>query len=217
MKDKKCIIWANGHTPAKSLVLKLFNRGYSVLFCADGGANAAKKAGIVPDYIIGDFDSVEKETLNYFSGKSEIIEQKRQSDTDIEKTLKIALKMKFTEAVILGGGGNRLDHTIGNVSIMLKYSGKIRIYMIHGNSAASVYSGKNKFNTFKGETISLFGFDGRTKFKSTGLKYPLRNISLKFGEREGSSNQAVGDSVEVTVTGGKGLIIRSLESFLNDG
>ncbi len=216
MKNKRCIILANGDEPKKKLLLKLMKLGYSTLFCADGGANTAYKLGVVPDYIIGDLDSIKKEVLDSFNKKSKIIHLKRQDDTDVEKVLKTVLKYRYNEVVLLGGTGDRFDHSLANIGIMLRYYDKIKIHLVHFDTIATVIKGKSKFVTSPGETISLFAFDGKTKIQSKGLKYSLDNIALKFGEREGSSNEAIGNSIELNVRYGKVLIIRNLGSFLKD-
>ena len=53
---KKCIIIANGKSPSKKVVNYFLEKGFNTIICADGGANSAKKLGIIPDFIIGDFD-----------------------------------------------------------------------------------------------------------------------------------------------------------------
>ena len=55
---KKCIILANGKPPAKKILSFLMANGYSTLYCADGGANAARRMNLIPNYIIGDLDSI---------------------------------------------------------------------------------------------------------------------------------------------------------------
>jgi len=74
---KKCIIIANGKCPKKSEIKYFVKQGYSTIICADGGSNSAMKLKIIPDYIIGDLDSVEESTLKYFKGISQIIQFKR--------------------------------------------------------------------------------------------------------------------------------------------
>ena len=175
---KKCIIIANGKCPKKSEINYFVEQGYSTIICADGGANSAKKLKIIPDYIIGDLDSAEESTLKYFKGKSQIIQFKRQNDTDVEKCLKFAIKKKFTKAVLLGGTGNRLNHSICNLGILIKFYDKIKISLLSGESYLTAVKGEIFFRTTQGEFISLHGFNNRTKFTSLGLKYPLKNIAL---------------------------------------
>jgi len=214
---KKCIIIANGKPPKKSEVNYFIKHGYSTIFCADGGANSASKLKIIPDYIIGDLDSVDASTLKYFKKKSQIIQYKRQNDTDIEKCLKFAVKKNFKCAVLLGGTGNRLDHSICNLGILIKFYDIIKIVMLSGESFITPLKGKSSFKAQKGEFISLYGFDRKTKFVSFGLKYPLKNISLPFGEKESTSNQAVRENVTVKINGGVGLIIREYKMIKKNG
>ncbi len=211
---KKTIILANGKPPRKNIIEKLREFGYDFLICADGGTNSARKLGLIPDLIIGDFDSVKSDTLEYFSGKSKIVHLKRQNDTDVEKALKYAVAKGFAEAVLLGATGDRLDHSFCNLGIVLKFFDKIIVKIVHENSYLIPVKGKVILHTEPGEIISLYGFDNKTKFSSKNLKYPLKNISLKFGERESTSNVAVKDSIELKVSGGVGFLVRDLKKAM---
>ncbi len=205
---KKCIILANGKPPNKSVVEYLEKKNYSTLICADGGANSAKRLNIIPDFIIGDLDSVSDMTLNKFKYKSKIIRVKRQNDTDVEKCLKFAIRRKFTESALLGVTGNRLDHTLCNLGIVIKFFNQIKIRIVAENSILTPYTGKIELKTCPGETISLYGFDQKTKIFSRDLKYPLKNISLPFGEKESTSNIALTNSTKINISGGIIFVIR---------
>jgi thiamine pyrophosphokinase len=213
----KCIILANGTPPGKKTFNFLFAQGYETLFCADGGANSAFNYNLIPDFIIGDFDSIEKNVLNYYKTKSRVIQFKRQNDTDLEKCLKYASLKKYEEAVVLGATGDRLDHTFCNLGIVLKFYDKIRIKIIHQKSILCAYSKTVLLNSVKGETISLYGFDKRTKITSTGLKYPLNNIALPFGQKESTSNLALGDKIKLQIRNGKIFVVRDFELLVKHG
>ena len=206
---KKCIVLANGKPPAKEIFSFLRENNYSTLICADGGANKAKKLGLIPDYIIGDLDSIHQSTIKFFKPSSKIIQLKRQNDTDVEKCLKFAIKNKFSEAVLLGVTGNRLDHTLCNLGIVIKFFHKINLKIIAEESLLIPYTGKVKLKTSPGEIISLYGFDKRTKITSEGLKYPLKNEALPFGERESTSNVSVSDKIGFKISGGIIFVIRN--------
>jgi thiamine pyrophosphokinase len=205
---KKCIILANGKTPRKRVVHFLQNEGYVTVICADGGANHAYILGLVPDYIIGDLDSVYDSTLVSFKKKTQIIKIKRQNDTDVEKCLKFALKKEYDDIILLGVIGGRLDHTICNLGIVLKFFPKVRLKVIAEDSFLMPYTGDVEINTQKGETISLYAFDTKTKILSNGLKYPLKNVSLPFGEKESTSNVTVSNRVKLKISGGIIFVIR---------
>lgn len=207
---KKCLILANGKLPKKSDIKYLQKAGYSTLICADGGANSAKKLGFAPDFIIGDFDSVSPDTLKYFENKSVVKKITRQNDTDVEKALKLAIKKKFTNAILLGATGDRIDHLFCNIGIVLKFYPQIDVSILHDKTLMKPYTGKVELNTEVNETISLYGIDAKTKITSSGLKYPLKNIPLPFGKRESTSNVALKDKVQLKITGGIILIVRDI-------
>lgn len=214
---KKCIIWANGKAPRKSAVLYLQKIGYNTLICADGGANSARKYSIVPDVIVGDFDSIETKTISVFKNKSKIIHIKSQYSTDVEKCLSYAIKEEYKEAILIGVTGDRLDHTFCNLGIVLKFFDKIKLNIAAENSYLSAFTGDIEFQTIPNETISLYGFNSKTKIISKGLKYPLRNVSLPFGKKESTSNEALGERVELKIRGGKIFIIRDFNILKKHG
>jgi thiamine pyrophosphokinase len=214
---KKCIIIANGKTPSKSVIKYLQTIGYSALFCADGGADSAKKSGFVPDYIIGDFDSANDQTIRYFKNKSKIIRIKRQNDTDVEKCLKFIIKKKYKEVMLLGALGDRLDHSFCNLGIVHKFFDKIKIRIISGRSILTPYTGNVNLITLKGEIVSLYGINDKTKITSRGLKYPLKRTALPFGKKESTSNVAVEDSVRLNVEGGIIFVIREFNLLKKHG
>lgn len=210
---KKCLIIGNGKAPEKKTILFLMKKGYDTIICADGGLHHVSKLKINPHYIIGDFDSVDKDLLDSYRGKSKIIQIKRQDDTDIEKCLKIAVKHNFSDAVLLSVTGDRLDHSFCNLGIALKFHNKINVRIISETSLLSVCEKHVSFETKKGEYISLYAFDKKTKITSQGLKYPLNETLLPFGVRESTSNVAVSGLVNLTIKNGKIFVIRDFETM----
>lgn len=209
---KKCIILANGRPPRKSVVKFLMSKEYDTLICADGGANHAHILGLVPEYVIGDLDSIYESTKVFLKNKSEIIKVSRQNDTDVEKCLKFAMKKKAKDIILMGVTGDRLDHTICNLGIVKKFFNKVSLKIVAENSLLVPYSGNVEIKTKKDETISLYGFDSKTKILSHGLKYPLRNVPLPFGEKESTSNVATGEKVKLKITGGIIFVIRDFKN-----
>ena len=213
---KKCIVLANGKPPKKSLITFFQQKDFKTLICADGGANSALKMKLIPDYIIGDLDSISSVALKRLGNASKIIQLKGQNDTDVEKCLKYAIKKNYTEALLVGVTGNRLDHTFCNLGIVLKFFPQINISLIAEDSFLKPYAGSVKLKTFPRETISLYGFDRKTKIISKGLKYPLKNIALPFGERESTSNVAIGKKVELNISGGVIFVIRDVNQMIKN-
>jgi len=213
---KSCIIIANGDQPSKQNINYLLKNRVKSIIAADGGANSCYKLGVIPNYIIGDFDSISPEVFSYYKNRSEIIKQSRQNDTDVEKALKFAIKKKFEKVYLLGGTGDRLDHSICNLGIVIKYFLKIRIIIIHGKTILFPYADNVKLKSTPNETISLYAFNSNTRITSSGLKYPLRDVSLPFGEKESTSNVALSDNFELKISGGIVFVIRELKIMKKD-
>lgn len=207
------IIIGNGKCPPKKEINYLRRIGYDRIICADGGANYTFKNKIIPDYIIGDLDSIDKEVHEYYKDKSKIIRIKRQSDTDIEKVIKFLISKKEKKAIILGGTGDRIDHTLCNLSIIYKYYRMIKLSLLHENTLLIPITGEEIFKSFKGEIVSLFGFDKKLRVTTKGLKYKLNNESLLFGINESLSN--VSNAANFTVNAEKGIVfvVRNYEDM----
>jgi len=213
---KRCIIIANGKAPKKKNIDFLIDQGYGKIICADGGANSAIKLGIIPDYIIGDLDSIKDETAS-FKSKSKIIKIERQNDTDVEKCLKFAIQKGIKEAVLVGVTGDRLDHTFCNLGIILKYYDKISLRIIAEKSLLSAHSGNIEIPVKPGETLSLYGFNEKTRITSTGLKYQLKNTALPFGVRESTSNVTTSEVIKLKIINGIIFIIRDFNLVKKNG
>ncbi len=209
-----CIILANGRAPARRYFDHFYLHGYSYLICADGGANSAREMELVPDLIAGDLDSISEETVEFFSRFCDINRIEGQDDTDVEKCLKLAINIGFTHCILMGGTGDRLDHSFNNIGIALKYNDRIKISILSETSMMMVIEGNTLIKGVKGETVSLFGMDRETKFTTTGLKYPLNHETLKFGVRDGTSNTVTDGDFTVLVEGGAGILFREVEKVI---
>jgi thiamine pyrophosphokinase len=213
---KKCIVLANGKPPKKSIISFFQKNGFKNLICADGGADTALKMDLVPDAIIGDLDSISSRALKNFIPikKTKIIRLKRQNDTDVEKCLKYAINKNFKEVMLTGVTGNRLDHTICNLGIVLKFLDQIIISLVAEDSFLKPYKGSIELKSAIGETISIYGFDKKTKISSKGLKYELKNVSLPFGVKESTSNVAQKNVVQLKIRNGIVFIIRDVNFMI---
>ncbi len=160
---KKALLLANGVAPKISQIKYLQKKGFNFLICADGGANSARKLNIIPNVIIGDLDSISQETEKYYSDKSEIIRISRQNDTDVEKAIKYLIKKKYDEVILLGATGDRLDHTICNLGIVLRFFNQIKISILHEKSFLKAYDKNVELKTEKDEIISIYGFNKKQK------------------------------------------------------
>lgn len=209
------LIFCNGTPVKKSIFSQLKERFHPVLIGADGGTNFLFKMKEKPQFIIGDLDSINPDVLNfYLKQKVKIIKLRRQNDTDLEKALKLSKRLKLESIFITNFTGKRFDHTLSNISNALKFAQDFKIVMIENHSALQFITGKNKFNSFKNELVSILCFNPDAKITTKNLKYPLKNETLFFSERESTSNVSLGEKFEITVDGGFAVLIRSTKNFL---
>ena len=174
--------------------------------CADGGANKLRRWKIRPDLIIGDLDSVIPLTRRVFSD-IETIHLPDQNSTDLEKAFEYLIAHKFARAVVLGATGEQVDHTLANISILLKYRKKLDLVMKDALFDLFFVDGTARVATVPGQRISLMPIGLCTGVTTDGLRFPLSHEAMEFGVREGVSNEATGAAVTVTVADGSMLMM----------
>lgn len=205
--SKKCMIIGNSKKVCKEKLIKLMNLGFSKIICADGSVNKLLKYGIRPDVLIGDFDSVSQKSLRKLNETTEIIKNDNQNNTDIEKALDYAIQNGYDEAVLLSVIGKRIDHSLNNISILLKYFNRISVLIYTKDSIIKVIEGSFRLNCAINDRVSIFSFNPNVLISTKGLKYPLMKETLYFGERESISNIAETEMVEIESLNGCSIVI----------
>jgi len=117
--SKKCLIFLNGVIEDYNYIKnKIIDEDF--IISVDGGIRHIKELELYPDLILGDFDSsVFSEALEY--KKAEIKKYNKDKDfTDGEIAINYAIKEEFSEVIIIGALGNRIDHTFSNVFMLEK-------------------------------------------------------------------------------------------------
>ncbi|MCK7517697.1 MAG: hypothetical protein MZV64_08265 [Ignavibacteriales bacterium] len=106
----------------------------------------------------------------------------------------------FKEVILLGVTGDRLDHTICNLGIVIKFFSKIKIYLTAESSFLTpINSDTIHLNPKLEETISIYAFDhNRPRITSVGLKYKLqKSSSVHLVIRESTSNVSISNEVRI--------------------
>ena len=150
------------------------------IICADGGYNHAEKMGIVPDVLIGDFDSAK----NFEKVKDRIEYPKRKDFTDGELAVAYAVDNGYEDIVLIAMTGDRFDHSIADILLLEKCKNGV---LIDDNN--EIYLLKDK--------LSL-----------NGLEYPLNDETLYFGSSRGISNIMLADKCNITIKSGMALVIK---------
>jgi len=213
---KECLIVCNGHLTKKELSLfTKFNkprRAITIIAC-DGASDFLKTAGVLPNVIIGDLDSIKPETLKYFSRRKVIIKKViDQNRNDLEKAFMFAFSKNFKFINIFGFSGKRLDHTLNNLSILKKFHRKAKIKIYENGFIGELISKSAEFACNAGDIVSLIPLPKAVGVTTKGLKYPLKNGTLEFGVREGALNEAVEEFVSVKIKSGLLLVLIKAET-----
>jgi thiamine pyrophosphokinase len=178
---------------------------------ADGSAKKLRERGILPNYIVGDLDSLFDEIELWREQKGIIIhEVSDQNLTDFEKTLDFVLEQGCKNIMVCGIHGGELDHTLNNWSITIRYGSKHKLAVYdNGKIAVPVYDSV-QFSTTQDEMISLIP-QPQAVLTTDGLEWNLKKEILELGKREGARNRATGTSVQVEVHSGSCLLFIKAE------
>jgi len=183
------------------------------IICCDGGANIAYKYGFVPNLIIGDFDSVDKEVLEYFKINGiQIMEFPCEKDkTDTQIAIEYLAENGFDEVVMLSCTGKRLDHVLANISLLYYLvEHDIKGAIVDENNIIMMTRKKIKIHGKKGHLLSLLPYTQTVSGICTkGLYYSLEDGVMEFGNPYGVSNVIIEDEAIVEVKDGVLLVILS--------
>jgi len=186
-------------------LLRRLVREHDLFVCADGGANAARAAGIAPDVIIGDLDSVSPVTLRAFAS-SLILRVPRQDNTDMEKALDFCVEQGFHRVTLAGIAGGRMDMTLGNMVTLWKYAGKMELALAGDGWVGFPVRGRARFAAPVGSTVSIIPFSTLRGVTLRGLRYPLRHATIKHGD-VAVSNTVVSSPFSIRVDSGDMLVL----------
>ncbi len=196
------VILANGSFPTADYPLQLL-KSATYIICCDGAVNKLEQAGLTPYAIVGDLDSMDPVLKEkYFDRFYHFAEQ---DTNDLTKTVNWCLAEGFTELTIIGATGERDDHTIGNIFLLLRYASKIKVEMITDYGTFIPLLKSSTINSQKGQQISIFSPYADTVIGTTNLKYPLNDQTLPE-LWNGTLNEALDSSFRIDFKG-KGLII----------
>ncbi|MCL2630292.1 MAG: thiamine diphosphokinase [Firmicutes bacterium] len=199
--EKFCILVCGGKRD-----LTAFERGAGdFLIAVDKGADYLCDFGLVPDLVIGDFDSISQEP----SGKEVIRLNREKDETDTLSAVKLGLKRGYKNFKLFCALGGRLSHTVANIQT-LKYLAENGYHgeIISKDTSLTAVCGKaltvkNDNFTF----VSVFSLSESATVTLTGFKYPLDNFLLSSSNPVGVSNEFLNKTAVVEVKSGCVLVV----------
>jgi thiamine pyrophosphokinase len=195
--------------------------GIGLIVAADGGARSALTAGLRPDLVVGDGDSLGDEGTAAVEAAGIRVERapvdKDESDTEL--AVCACLARGATSISIVGAFGGRLDHTLANIALLgLPDIGERPVQLLDGRTRVRLIRapGPNgevaslRCDGRPGDLVSLLPLGERVEGITTeGLQYPLADEPLVLGPARGLSNVRLGATALVTVRRGRLLVVES--------
>lgn len=201
-------LFLNGRYDKKSLpIYKRIGRG-KIMIAVDGGCRFFTLAGLIPHYLIGDLDSINRFTI---SPKTKVLRHPPDKNkTDSELALEFCIGQGADLIEIVDPSVGEVDHFLGNIMLLnlasalapdtqVRLVSKSSQIILLDNSSAS-------FEKCQGEAISIIPFDQAIKLSCRGTAYDVTDCRIKPGESRGLRNRIVKSEAEFEVAG-KALLI----------
>ena len=208
MSERRAVIFANAELADPALARAAL-RPDDWLIAADGGTRHCRALGLVPDVVIGDFDSLAAGELAALqNGETQLILYPVRKDrTDLELALRFAVEGGAKDILVFGALGVRWDQTLANLLLLtLPELSSARVRLLDGKQQIYLIRRKSTIEGQPGDTVSLIPMRGDARGVTThGLEYPLDDGTLPFGTTLGVSNVLLGESATVEV--GEGLVM----------
>lgn len=206
----KCAVFAGGFIENLDFINpEQLVQECDLIICADSGYNYAKKLGITPDIIMGDFDSY----TNKLPDNIEIYRSvPEKDDTDTMLAVKNAISRGCDEILLYGALGKRFDHAFANIqTLVYAYENGCNMIIADSDNEITVQGmGEKYYKKRDNWYFSVFALTETALIgKYSGVKYPLENYLLKSGFPIGVSNEITDNTAFLKVDSGLLLIVRS--------
>ena len=211
---KRGIVIAGGSLdPGLQKILKNKKPGMITLG-VDRGISVFIKAGLEADYYLGDLDSIDpkeiplipKDRLQRFPAE--------KNASDLELALALCLELGIKQVEVFGATGTRWDHSFSNF-LMLKhfFDLGLQVILVNEKNRAMVLAPvqrirKDQVKKYRYLSILPISMEG-ILVSERGVKYPLDEERLLFGQTRGVSNESIGKDIEIEVLEGVALLIMS--------
>ena len=206
---RRCVIIGGASIGDYGTVSAKLRQDDYMIYC-DCGLRHMDGLGAEPDLIVGDFDSYSNPEFD----TETIVLPCEKDDTDTVFAVKEALRRGFEDFLLIGVVGERLDHTLGNVSIllMLDSEGKVGT-IIDDYSEMEIVSDRCEMPYIIDDSyvyFSLINISGTARGVTIrGAKYPLENAEITCEYQYGVSNEVLpGCTAEVSVGEGRLLLVK---------
>lgn len=203
---KRCVIVGGAEINNYEYIRSCLRKDDFTVFC-DSGLKHLEALQVTPGLIVGDFDSHENPHLDVET----VVLPCEKDDTDTVYAVKEAIKRGYEDFLLIGVIGARLDHTLGNVSILLYLDSLgMRGVIFDDYSEMEIVSSSPVSIDDSFAYFSLLNISGTAKGVTLeNAKYPLQNAQITCEYQYGVSNEVLpGCTAKISVREGKLLLIK---------
>ena len=213
--SKKAIVVSGGELDEELTVSILARQEGRCVIGVDKGMEFLYQHQFMPDYIVGDFDSVREEIRDYYKNEAHVPVREYnpvKDASDTEMAIRLAMTLGSKDITILGATGGRIDHLWANVqSLMIPFKAGIEAKIVDRQNMITIIGGGEthirKSEAF-GPYFSVFPLGEEIfGFNISGAKYPLKNHILRPYDSLCVSNQIADDSDEAVISFAMGHVI----------
>lgn len=201
----RVLLFADGEMPSPSLIAELV-RDADLVVGADGGGDKALAAGIRPDAVVGDLDSLSKAARRSL-GKQCLHHVPSPDSTDLQKSIEFALARGATAIDIVAAGGGRADHALANLSVLPLYRGRTAMRILDDGFSIELVEGRAIVDAPVGTVVSLVAIGKCTGVTTDGLRWELSDRDLVFSPH-GVHNEVAHPPATISVRTGDLLLFR---------
>ena len=182
------VIVANGQFPKHAIPLVILHNAKHIVAC-DGAICHVPQA----EAVIGDGDSVPE------AFRSKLIRIEEQDDNDLTKATRYCLRNGWHRIAYIGCTGKREDHTLGNISLLMRYYRDMNVdgILFTDNGIFTPAHGHRTFSSMKRQQVSIFNF-GSHKLVSKGLRWDAYDFSEWW---QGTLNEALDSTFSLQADG----------------
>ena len=187
-----CLIITGGKLDLAFARSFLERETFHKVIAVDGGLEAVRALGLTPDYVVGDFDTVEEDVIEEFRKASYIVwesHKPEKNETDTELARNRALPLACDRIVFLGATGGRVDHLLGNLHLLYGcMEREVEAWIVDAWNKIYLVDQNRTFvrDQLWGKYVSFLPYTEKvTGITLKGFKYPLNKKNIKRGEEAG--------------------------------
>lgn len=198
-------------------VVRVLAPGVDLVIGVDGGAAVCERAGVMPDVVVGDLDSLDARSTSHLqrAGAELVVFPPDKDLTDLDLALDEARARGIERVVVTAAFAGRLDHSLAAVGSLTRAAGlwpviaepRMSAWLLHDSYRHSVVlSGP-------GATVSVLALAGEAVVSCTGVRWPLQRATIEPLASLGVSNLVTSEKASFTVHKGSVLLVSEAADY----